>query len=71
MLCFDDQHEALLPLRINCWPQRGLESSRKECKVKNALKSIALVVKGGWEVQVTSGMASCPVSNIGAAQRGF
>ena len=35
-LRFEDQHEALLTLRLNCWPQGGLETNRKECKVKNA-----------------------------------
>ena len=45
------QHETLLPLRLNYRPQGGLETSRKECKVKTpeskkpSLKSVALTVK--------------------------
>ena len=35
----------MLILRLNCWPQGGLKSSKKECKVKNVweLKTLSQI----------------------------
>ena len=71
-LCFEDQHEALPTLTLNCRPQGSLENAGRSARQKTpesrkrSVKSVALAVNH----QVTTDMAYCPVGNTGAVPAG-